>query len=454
MHAYASDDPIFIAMNKRGQRETGGMLGNFCVKCHAPMAVASGATTDGLNLASLPAEMHGVTCYFCHTVDAVMGTHNNPLQLEVNSVTMRGEYRDAIKNGTHHSVYSPLHDYYAADSATLCGSCHDIVTPMHAQIERTFQEWQGSVFSHLTGNTCNNCHMNTTTQTTIADFQGVPGNRTRFSHQWPAVDSAFVAGFPETDAQKQAIQDFLHTELSSALCVADFGDGTAAIRVILDNLAAGHAFPSGSAQDRRMWVEIKAYNAAGQVIYQSGVVPDGQPPTMNPDPDFWMMRDCMLDAGNQPVAMFWQAANVESVMAPATFVLPAQVTNMALDPRLYWSHIIQYYPHDKTMHPIPMPDHVTMRVRLQPVGLDVLDDLIASGDLDPSIRAMMPTYDIDLDQSAMAPSPMLVWTMADAKLGPFEDPSAQTGPNYCVTKSALNIVAATVPATKHTTCSP
>jgi hypothetical protein len=464
MHAYASDDPVFIAMNKRGQRETGGMLGNFCVKCHAPMVVAMGATTDGLNLAQLPAELHGVTCYFCHTVDSVQGTHNNPLHLEPAAVTMRGEYKDAIKNGVHKSAYSTLHDYYAADSASLCGSCHDIVTPMNAQIERTFQEWQGSVFSHLTGNTCSNCHMNTTPQTTIADFPGVPGGRTRFSHQWPAIDSAFI-DFPEKDAQQQAIKDLLHTELSSALCVADYGDGTAAIRVILDNLAAGHGFPSGSAQDRRMWVEIKAYNAAGQVIYQSGVVPDGQAPTMNPDTgheaDYWLLRDCMLDSGGHEATMFWNAANVELPMPPQAYLLPAQTTNMALKPEYYYSHIQQYYPNDKTMHPIPMPDHVTMRVRVQPIGLDVLDDLLSTCQMDGTcdtlmpIRAAMPTYDIDTDQSApVGASPLLTWTMATAKLGPFDDPEGMRFPNYCVTTSALNIVAKTYPATKHTVCTP
>src|SRR6476659_6218543 len=40
MHAYASKDPVFLAMNRRGQQETGGALGTFCVNCHAPMAVA------------------------------------------------------------------------------------------------------------------------------------------------------------------------------------------------------------------------------------------------------------------------------------------------------------------------------------------------------------------------------------------------------------------------------
>src|ERR1700759_3040457 len=44
MHAYAAKDPVFIAMNERGQRETNGALGDFCVKCHAPMALELGLT--------------------------------------------------------------------------------------------------------------------------------------------------------------------------------------------------------------------------------------------------------------------------------------------------------------------------------------------------------------------------------------------------------------------------
>src|SRR5688572_24413304 len=76
MHAYAADDPVFVAMNKRGQRETGNELGSFCVNCHAPLAVATGATTDGLNLDSIPSHLKGVTCFFCHSAETVDGTHN------------------------------------------------------------------------------------------------------------------------------------------------------------------------------------------------------------------------------------------------------------------------------------------------------------------------------------------------------------------------------------------
>src|SRR5262245_921060 len=56
MHAYAAKDPVFLAMNARGQEETKGALGTFCVNCHAPMAVREKLTTDGTNLSQLPEE--------------------------------------------------------------------------------------------------------------------------------------------------------------------------------------------------------------------------------------------------------------------------------------------------------------------------------------------------------------------------------------------------------------
>src|SRR5262249_20370362 len=76
MHAYSAKDPVFIAMNQRGQRETGGALGDFCVRCHAPMAVFDKLSKDGLNLDRLPDKERGVSCYFCHDIAGVEGDHN------------------------------------------------------------------------------------------------------------------------------------------------------------------------------------------------------------------------------------------------------------------------------------------------------------------------------------------------------------------------------------------
>jgi len=431
MHAYASDDPIFLAMNARGQRETNGALGTFCVKCHAPMAVHEGATTDGLNLATLPQKLKGVTCFFCHSIESVDGAHNAAVTLSDDQV-MRGEYSDPLANTAHASTYSVLHDRDRVDSAGLCGGCHDIVAPPGAAIERTFAEWQSSVFSHVHGgDTCGQCHMaQSTGQIPIAQYPGA-SPRYYHAHDFPAVDVALAPGFPDAAGEQKAIQDFLGTTLQTALCVTQQGG----VRVLVDNVAAGHFWPSGSAQDRRAWAEVVAYQGAN-VIYQSGVVPDGTPVvSVQNDPDLWLLRDCMFDAQSHQVNMFWQAASTEGNE------LPVQVTFDPTDPRFYQTHVYQRFPRALNAVLPQMPDKVTMRIRLQPVGLDVLNDLVASKDLDPAVAKSMPIFDV---------VPLLTWTAQAATLTYDEDGV----PVACVSTSNFNVAADKTLATDHMKCTP
>jgi len=139
MHAYASRDPVFLAMNARGQRETNGQLGDFCVKCHAPMAVIDGKTKDGLNLPDLPDEVKGITCYFCHNATSVEGTHNATVKL-ANDATMRGPIEHPKQPGVHKAEYAPMFNGDLLESSSFCGGCHDIVTPNGVHLERTFDE--------------------------------------------------------------------------------------------------------------------------------------------------------------------------------------------------------------------------------------------------------------------------------------------------------------------------
>src|SRR5580658_64008 len=116
MHAYASQDPVFVAMNKRGQRETNNALGTFCVQCHAPMAVALGET-DGTTFdpTTLTPATDGVTCYFCHDVASVGSDHyNNSLTLALDQ-TMRGGLQGPHGTSAHDSAYDPLMDSQTND---------------------------------------------------------------------------------------------------------------------------------------------------------------------------------------------------------------------------------------------------------------------------------------------------------------------------------------------------
>ena len=375
MHAYAAEDPVFVAMNKRMQRETNGQAGTLCVSCHAPVAVRMGMTKDGLNLADLPASVRGVTCYFCHATDAVEGTHSNPLRLATDGA-LRGGIRDPIK-GPHRATYSPLHDRETQASATMCGACHDVVTPAGAHIERTFEEWNASLYAKPGQLACGKCHMEGR-DGVAAKVDGAPMRRVH-DHAMAAVDIA-VTPFSETDAQRAGVQRLLDATLLTKLCVKQAPAGVLA-EVTLDNAFAGHKFPSGAAQDRRAWLELIAYRAGAQV-FATGVVADKVSVTSLVDPNLWLLRDRIFGPDDKETHLFWQAARFESEL------LPAAVTADPKDPAFFHSVTRTF-----TL-PVPPPDRVTMRVRMRPMDFDLLDDLVATKDLDPAVLDRIPTYDL------------------------------------------------------------
>jgi hypothetical protein len=432
MHAYAADDPVFLAMNARAQREA--KVGDFCVKCHAPMAVRTGATRDGLNLKDLPAHLRGVTCYFCHSAESVTGTHDAPITLATDGV-LRAGITDPVENTAHKAAHSPLLDRAQPESAKLCGSCHDIVNGQGTHLERTFEEWQGTLFSHAPlGLTCGQCHMEG--RDGLAAQAPDVALRRVHSHMFPGVDLALTA-FPEADAQKEAVQAALDPTLQTALCVKG-APGAATIQVVLDNVGAGHQWPSGATQDRRAWVEVIAYDASDQVLYQSGVVPAGQPVTGLQDPDLWLIRDCIFDGQGNEVHMFWEAASHDSNQ------LPGPVTSVQTDPAYYLTHVTQSYPRPTSSPPLlaVMPARVTMRVLLTPIGLDVLENLVKSKDLDAAVPQQMTTFSLG--------GAALEWTEASATIKYVEAGLPVT----CVSRGLSGGASSANPAPVHTKCQP
>ncbi|HEU4733562.1 MAG TPA: multiheme c-type cytochrome, partial [Kofleriaceae bacterium] len=324
MHAYASDDPVFVAMNRRGQRETGGALGTFCVQCHAPMAVKLGLT-DGTSFdpVQLPPGARGITCYFCHNVQSITDTHNNGLVL-AGDQTMRGGIRDPVSSPAHRSAYDRRMDS-DANQSEICGSCHDVVTPRGVALERTYQEWQTTFFSepdplhHLT---CGACHMASSTDV-IADAPGLDVKSRMHGfheHQWPAIDQALTP-FPETDAQAAGIQRDLDPAIAivspaplgsnvqpGGICL----DPPDTLSVRIDSIGTAHAWPSGAAQDRRAWLEVIAVDKDGNDVFHSGVVPDGIDPEQINDDTLLGLWDRAFKDDGTPAHFFWDVATVDS----------------------------------------------------------------------------------------------------------------------------------------------
>lgn len=376
-HAYAADDPVFLAMNARFQSDTAGAYPSDCVRCHAPVALAEGKTTDGLDLADVPAELRGVTCFACHVVeDANPTTHTFTLATDD---TLRGGIDDPKRTGAHDSIYSDLLDRAEWRSTDMCGTCHEFDSRSGVHAHRTHTEWLDSLFADTFSRSflsCSGCHMDG------ADGPVATGNvpiRRLHDHSFPGVNLA-TQDWPEKETQRQEIHDELSQAVLARICLT----GDTKPQVILDNLLAGHMFPSGDAATRRVWVELTVYQN-DQVVYQSGVVDDSTPVTSatRADPNLWVLRDTFVDDNGDEVLFPWLASDVSSeLLAPA-------VTSDPSDPRYYHARSHDYPALGFT------PDRMTIAVHMRPIALDLIDNLVTGGELDSSIRAQIPTFTLD-----------------------------------------------------------
>ena len=111
--------------------------------------------------------------------------------------------------------------------------------------------------------------------------------------------------------------------------------------------------------------------SGSSVLYESGVVPPGGDVTKVDDPDLWQLRDFAFDAAGNPKHMFWEIARLEESTIPA-----AITTNPSL-PEFYATHLVRRFPKNRAASFPGIPDRVTVLVHIQPMGFDVLDDLIA-----------------------------------------------------------------------------
>jgi hypothetical protein len=405
MHAYASDDPVFLAMNRRGQRETGGALGTFCVKCHAPMAVELGLTTGaGFDPAKLPATARGVTCYFCHNIESVRDTHNNGLAI-AHDQTMRGGLSGPVSSPAHHSAYDRLMDS-TVNKSEMCGSCHDVVTPRGVALERTYEEWQTTFFSqpdaqhHLS---CGACHM-PSSDGLIADAPGLSvksHNGGFHEHLWPAIDQALTA-LPGGDLLAAGIKRDLDPAVAiigptlfatninyGGICV----DPPGVLSVRMDSIGTAHSWPTGAAQDRRAWLEVVAFDAANQVVFHTGTLadgaplPDGMDPEQLADPDLFGLWDRAVKDDGSPAHMFWDIARIDSQTSK---LLRPPVTLDKNSPLFDHSSTAMFHVEGV----VSAIDHITARLRIRPLSYGLIADLVGSGDLAADAVPRLPTLDI------------------------------------------------------------
>jgi hypothetical protein len=218
-----------------------------CTACHAPVAFASSRQSAANATVSDPS-MTGVTCDLCHTIRGYEG--KAPQNGNYVSTPSDVKLGPLDRPTDWHRGYSPFHA-----RSELCATCHEAVNQRGLRVKATFTEWKKSSFA-AAGLQCQDCHMSRdgllveggryeSGAAAQLEFQQLPQQERLHSHRFPGVHS----GAPSEGVVKVGV----HGPARPARA----GEPVQ-VRVTVDNRRTGHAFPTGSAELRLVWLELTA----------------------------------------------------------------------------------------------------------------------------------------------------------------------------------------------------
>jgi hypothetical protein len=215
-----------------------------CNGCHAPVSFLAGDVPPPKPEANSRAN-ESVSCDACHTATGFEGDtpHN------FNFVSEPGR----VKYGPREGAVSPSHETRKSDflkSADFCGTCHNEKDPYGIWVKSTHLEWKEGPYSKQ-GVQCQDCHM------TFAN-----GRNASMGPELSDVAQHLFHGAHDPGKVRGTIEVRIHPDLREA----EPGDRIR-LTVALFNQKTGHKFPTGSAEERLVWLHVEATDAKGNVYH-------------------------------------------------------------------------------------------------------------------------------------------------------------------------------------------
>ena len=303
MHAASNSDPFYQLTFSMASKATDGEVDTFCPRCHSPISYVTGTDSKiAMNRDIGNASENGVLCDFCHTVKSKTGLGNGQYILSPGNIKF-GPWDDA-DSPFHGTQKSELHT-----KSDFCSICH-YQTHFNNEvvIQSTFQEWLESPYFE-DDTTCQDCHM-----TPGTGFTKNPGNSTSIGKEREHIWTHNTAG---GNIFQTRIQSPKHKVLASGMLKAAAKlDVNSKMenneRILLDatisNVGAGHSIPTGSNALRQIWLEVKAIDKDGKVIYSSGELDNAG----NIDPAATVYGSVYHDGSGQITMNEWEAASIFS----------------------------------------------------------------------------------------------------------------------------------------------
>jgi nitrate/TMAO reductase-like tetraheme cytochrome c subunit len=212
-----------------------------CNGCHAPLAFLAGDVPPKPPAARTRAN-ESVSCDVCHTIVARAGDPS----VNYDWVSRPGK----VKQGNRPGLESPYHTTVENPflrTAEFCGTCHNEQDGWGVFVKSTQLEWKDGPHGKA-GIVCQDCHM-----------PRARGRSARMGAEHPDVRQHLFHGAHDAGKLAGAAEVRIHPEQREV----EPGDPVRLVAVVV-NAKAGHKIPSGSAEERVVWLHVEATDAKGK----------------------------------------------------------------------------------------------------------------------------------------------------------------------------------------------
>ena len=316
-HSNANRVPFYLKNVELLNKEKGIEFSRHCEGCHDPIALLSGALTEGAPK-SRPYDKDGVTCSVCHSIQKVdtrgtgsyvMGVPAVLVDEDGKAITRPVSDAEILAHLDRHSK-AVMKDFY--NTSEYCAACHKAALPKALndyKWQRAFtvyDEWQGSSFAKQSPlpfyvkdsvSNCQTCHMPREALKTT-DYGAKRGQIA--SHRWMGANTVIpqIYGF---DEQAKKVVEFLKNGVFNvdifALERGEGADGAASqslvaplgtvgfeakpgelltADVVIQNKGIAHSHVPEQRDMYESWVAFTVKDARGKVLEESGYLkPNG-----------------------------------------------------------------------------------------------------------------------------------------------------------------------------------
>ena len=218
-----------------------------CNGCHAPLAFMGG-TLPPPRPGEKSMANESVSCEVCHLIQAAQADppHNFSYLIKPGTTKYAGRTP---------STESPAHKIVTKDifqTTEFCGNCHNEMNPFGMWVKSTQLEWKEGPYA-AQGVMCHDCHMPKAPFLNAIMAKPYDNSRLHLFH-----------GGHDPGKVKGTVEIRINPDVREA----EPGEKVV-LTVALYNAKTGHKFPTGSVEDRLLWLDVEATDAKGKTYHLS-----------------------------------------------------------------------------------------------------------------------------------------------------------------------------------------